>query len=135
MSTTTKQFQLSHKLSKQLQREADALHIELEDYITDILLDRHKLQIINQTKKVETPIEKVETLISNNKPKPLSNTQSLLGLLHISVYNILVEHDITTVGALTSMKYSDLKRLPRIGPKTMKELDAFMDKHNLSYRG
>ena len=66
MSTTTKQFQLSHKLSKQLQREADALHVELEDYITDILLDRHKLQIINQTKKVETLIEKVETLISNN---------------------------------------------------------------------
>ncbi len=135
MSNQINQFQLSRKLSKELQREAEHLHMTLEDYVTDILIDRHKLQIINQTKKVETLIEKVETLISNNRPKPLSNTQSLLGLLHISVYNILVEHDITTVGALTSMKYSDLKRLPRIGPKTMKELDAFMDKHNLSYRG
>lgn len=135
MSKEIKQFQLSYKLSKELQREAESLHVTLEDYITDILIDRHKLKQIKQIQSMETLIEKVETLIENNKPKPLAYSKSLTGLLTIAIVNTLKENGITTVGDLCNIRYSELVKLPGIGRVYTKAISDFMSLHNLSHRG
>lgn len=128
-------FSLSHKLSKELTREAEALHVDLEDYITDILIDRHKLQIINQTKTMETLISKVDQLINHNKPKTLPINQSLIGLLSNSVCNALAESNVVIVADLMNLRYSEIAKLPGIGKVALKAIDEFMTTNHLSYRG
>lgn len=135
MSKQINQFQLSHKLSKELQREAEYLHMTLEDYVTDILIDRHKLQQFKQLKTMEVLIEEVKTLVKTNRPKSFPSDKSLLGLMQIGVVNKLKQNNISTVGDLQQMRYSDLKALRNIGPKTLKIVDEFMIKHNISFRG